>query len=97
MFRTCCAHHANVDAQDEQMQMDEMQRVEWLNENGHVDYHYHCPLGDQMAGTQHIGTHEDRPALFDKDHNFIENITNCPGCGQKLITEDNSGIPNHWA
>ena len=39
MFRTCCAHHANVDAQDEQMQMDEMQRVDWLIENGHVSYH----------------------------------------------------------
>ena len=96
MFRTCCAHHANVDAQDEQMQMDEMQRVDWLIENGHVSYHYLCPYGDQVSGREHIGEHGGKPALFDKDRNFIENITNCPGCNQKLTTEDNSGIPNHW-
>lgn len=96
MFRTCCALHANNDAADEMMQMDELNRVEWLNENGHVDHHYPCPFGDQMAGTQHIGSHEGEPALFDKDHNFIENISYCPGCGQEVTAQDNSGIPNHW-
>lgn len=97
MIRTCCARHASVDADDEMMQMDELNRVEWLIENGHVGYHYHCPLGDPFAGTQHIGEHEGKPALFDKDKNFIENITNCPKCGQELTIKDNSGIPNHWA
>lgn len=103
-IRTCCAQHANVDAQDEQMQMDELGRVEWLTENGHVDYHYGCPVGDKFTTETLfvLGENNGSPALFVRDESgqrgkFAQTISHCPGCGQKLITEDSSGIPNHWA
>ncbi len=88
-IRTCCAHHAFIDSEEEYLYADQMAYGHMAN-NGHADYHYiYCssPYSESGEIRRRVGSLEGKPALFDGNNQFLNFIRFCPDCGQELNTD----------
>ncbi len=88
MFRTCCAHHAFIDQEEDSLYADQMAHGH-LASNGNADYHFvYCqPYTENGKILRRVGSFEGKPALFDENNQFLNFIRYCPDCGQELNTD----------